>query len=851
MACLRRLAAGWLLGSVLAAVTWAAPSEAIRSLSADIPTESLSDALTALSDQTGLQLVYVSSLAEGKLSHPAAAGLSARVALARMLEGTGLDFDFLNSRTVKLHEARGSAARHARPAVAAPRAAVPSTLAELEEIVVTATKREELLRDVPVSATVLTGEVLNETGVTDIGMIAALSPGVEYDFNAQWGGGVLTNIAIRGIDSKVGTSTTGVYIDDSAIQARNGNFGNPYPVIFDLDRVEILRGPQGTLFGAGAEGGAVRFITNEPSTTVASSLVHSEFASTEYGGLSYEAAAAAGAPLIPGELGVRASAYYRVDGGYVDRVDPFSAAPVERASNQARALAFRLALAAEPAPTLRIVPSIAYQSSTLGDSPSFYQSLSDPSAGQFLNGKLISQPSDDSFLLSSLKLEARLAAANLTAVTSYLDREAHATIDTTNEAGAVFFGGFGNPLGPAFPVSYADAVPTLTTLRQFALSQELRLVSADGDARVKWAGGLFYSRSRQDETLYTYLIADPGTAAINSSQDYTDSLAAAFGTIDVRLLPRLRMSLGVRVDDVRSDYSQTAGGFADAGVPSFARGGAAQRPVAPQFNLQYRDSGSNLLYATVAKGFRVGGINTPLPSQCGGIGVPLSYTGDSLWSYEIGTKRRAFDDRLQLAASAFYLRWGDIQENEVPSCGFGYIANVGRATGKGLDLAFDAALTEHLTFGLAAESVDVRYGDTVTLDGLLIVERGAVVGGVPHVPPPWSGTAYLRYQRSIGADLALFARAQDIVRSHNPGPFSELNPKSISYSPGYTADPATNLLDLQIGIVRSHWDLRLFMNNALDSTPVLQRNADAPGSTLVYAYTFRPRTTGIAGSWKF
>jgi iron complex outermembrane recepter protein len=851
MAGLPRLAAAWIFGCVLAMTVGAAPAQTLRTLSADIPAQALSEALSALSDQSGLQLVYVSSLAEGKRSRAVTAGLPARAALTRMLEGTGLDFDFLNARTVKLHPARVAAPTPLRPAAAVPHAALPAPLADLEEVVVTATKREELLREVPVSATVLTGEALNEMGVSDIGMIAALSPGVEYDFNSQWGGGVLTNIAIRGVDSKVGTSTTGVYIDDTAIQARNGNFGNPYPVIFDLDRVEVLRGPQGTLFGAGAEGGAVRFIANEPSTTVASSLMRSEFASTEYGDLSYEAAVAAGTPLIPGELGLRASAYYRVDGGYVDRVDPFTGAPVDRASNQARVRAFRLALAIEPFETLHITPSVAYQSSTLGDSPSFYEYLSDPNAGRFLNGKLISQPSDDSFLLSSIKLESRFDIANLTAVTSYLDRDAHATVDTSNEAGAVFYGGFGNPLGPAFPVSYADAVPSLTTLRQIALSQEVRLVSADLDARVRWAGGLFYSRSRQDETLYTYLIADPSTPAINSSQDYTDILAAAFGTIDVRLLPQLRMSLGVRLDDVRSDYSQTAAGFADAGVPSFARGGAAQRPVAPQFNLEYRDSDGNLVYATIAKGFRIGGINTPLPSQCGGIAVPLSYTGDSLWSYEIGTKRRAFDDRLQLSASAFYLRWSDIQENEVPSCGFGYIADVGRATGKGLDLAFDAALTEHLTFGVAAESVDVRYADTVTLDGLLIVERGAVVGGVPHVPAPWSGTAYLRYERSIGPDLSLFARAQDSVRSHNPGPFSELNPKSISYSPGYTADPATNLLDLQIGIRTAHWDLRLFMNNALDSTPILQRDADAPGSTLIYAYGFRPRTTGITSTWRF
>jgi outer membrane receptor protein involved in Fe transport len=767
--------------------------------------------------------------------------------MARLLAGTGLDFSFLNDRTISLFEGRpvrGPAAGH-------PPEHGPPAAPFIREVVVTANKREEFLSSVPVSATVFTGDALDEAGAANIAEIAAMTPGVEYDFNAQWGGGVLTNVAIRGIDSKVGTSTTGIYLNDAPIQARNGNFGNPYPVTFDLARVEILRGPQGTLFGAGAEGGAIRFITNEPSTTTFSSLLRVELADVQYGGMSYEAGTAVGGPLVDGLVGARVAAWYRDDAGYIDRIDPFTGAPVDRNSNETRTDAFRLSFAVEPNDALRITPLIAYQSLKIADTSSFYEYLSDPAAGIFRNGKLVSQPMHDSFALAAAKLEYRFARASLTVASSYFDRTAAATVDTTNEAGAVFYGGFGNPLGPAYPNSYADAVPSLTSLRQIVLSQEVRLVSSDRDAPLRWTAGLFYSRARQDEREFTYPIASPANPGVYLNEDDTDTTSSAFGNLELLFAPQWRTRLGVRVDDARSEFTQFAGGFAYAGAPPFSHGVMDEKPVTPQFNLEYAAADHNFTYATIAKGFRVGGINTGLPIQCELRGVPPSYASDSVWSYEIGTKRRAFDERLQLAASVFYLRWNRIQEHEVPNCGFGFVANAGEATGKGFDLSLDAALTDGLRAGLAVESVDVRYRDDVVVNGYVIVDRGAAVGGVPHVPAPWNGSLYLRYQRPISALTEAYARAEGLIHSHNPGPFSELDPQSISYSPRYTADPATEQLNLQLGLAWPHWDVKMFLNNALNSLPILQRNADAGSSSLIYAYTFRPRTVGITSTCRF
>jgi iron complex outermembrane recepter protein len=838
MGFLTRMMPQCVIGSILAASSFAAaPTDAPLGspLSIDIPAQPLSTALAAFADQTGLPLVYVSTVGAGRVSHEARAGMPPSDALRTLLGGTGLDFVFLNSRTIKIFEI---------PKVA------PANASALEEIVVSATKRQESLSKVPISATVFSAEAIDASGIKGIAELAALTPGVEYDSNAHWGAGVLTNLAIRGIDSRVGASTTGVYIDDAPIQARNGNFGNPYPVTFDLARIEVLRGPQSTLFGAGAEGGAIRFITNEPSTTSYTGLLRSEFSATEYGDPSYEAGAVVGVPLIEGRLGMRLSAWYRDDGGYIDRVSPFTGEIVDKNSDESVAKAFRLSFAIEP-DSLRITPSVAYQSARIGDSPNYYVYLSDPGTGLLRNGKLLSQPAVDAFTFTSIKAEALLGGSELTAVTSYFRRNETATIDSTNQAGTAF-GGYGSPLGPAYPTSYADAAVSWTALRQTVASTELRLNSINEEAPLKWTAGVFFSRALQDEKLDSYYVAAPAILGIASDDQSTDVLLAAFGNLDVALSQSLRAAIGIRVDHSRSEFSDVSGGFVYAGssTPPFAHGVTNATPVTPQFNLVYEATEHSMLYASVARGFRIGGANIGLPAFCGSFTAPASYASDSVWSYELGTKNNLFDDRLQLAASAFYLRWNGIQDHEVLQCGAGFVANAGDAIGKGFDLTVNALLTDRIKVGLAVGALDVRYTETVVDDGYVIAERGTVVGGVPHVPSPWNGTLYVRYQWPMAHGTG-YARAEEIATSHNPGPFTESNPKALGDSPSYQSDPATDRLNLQLGVQWSHWDIKLFANNVLNSLPTLQRNVDAGGSTLVYAYTFRPRTVGLTANRTF
>ena len=196
-------------------------------------------------------------------------------------------------------------------------APAPAASGGLEEIVVTATRHEESLSKVPLSVTALTQESMDQLGIKDFQDVARFTPGVNIDTSG-------TNaISIRGISSSGGAGTTGIYLDDTPIQMRSVGF-NPddtLPKTFDLQRVEILRGPQGTLFGAGSEGGAVRYILTQPSTTETDTYVRSEVAYTQYGQPSGEVGIAHGQPIVDGTFGVRGSLWYRYDGGWINRVD--------------------------------------------------------------------------------------------------------------------------------------------------------------------------------------------------------------------------------------------------------------------------------------------------------------------------------------------------------------------------------------------------------------------------------------------------------------------------------------------------------------------------------------------------
>ena len=430
-------------------------------------------------------------------------------------------------------------------AAAAPAAEAP--VAGLQEVVVTATRHEEPLSKVPISVTALTQSEMDDRGIKDMQDIVRFVPGVTIDNSG-------TNaISIRGISSSAGAGTTGIYIDDTPIQMRDIGF-NPddtLPKTFDLERVEVLRGPQGTLFGAGSEGGTVRYILTQPSLTTASTYIRSEASYTEDGQPSYEFGIAHGAPVVDGTFGYRASIWYRYDGGWIDRVDPSTDAVTAHNVNHSEVLMTRLAGIWQPTTGFTVTPSIIYQNRQEHDQSTYWPAYSNPAAGDFNTATPERIPDPDQYYLPALKLQYEMDKSEIISNTSYYHRQEY-----TGYQGTVYDLGFfqslgwpNNPLteglgceatgvaancpwyplingsGIHLPAAFANyQTPNVMTNTQQSYTQELRWQSSDNSARLRWTLGAFWQLAKEgsieelkdpyNETnaLFNYLFGEPATS---------------------------------------------------------------------------------------------------------------------------------------------------------------------------------------------------------------------------------------------------------------------------------------------------------------------------------------------------
>src|ERR1700680_2071281 len=306
-----------------------------------------------------------------------------------------------------------------------------ATGAPLQEVIVTATRREESLSRVPISVTALTQESLDDRGIKDFSEVARFTPGVNFDNSGT------NNISIRGISGTGCVGTTGIYLDDTPIQMRALAFSpdEALPKSFDIARVEVLRGPQGTLFGSGSEGGTVRYITTQPSLTKTRIYGRSEVSFTQGGEPSYEAGLAAGGPIIDGTFGARATIWFRRDGGWIDRVDPTAANPqsavVDKNANHGQTLLLRLAALWKPGEQWSVTPSIYYQDRQVHDISNFWPLYSKPSSDSYTSGDPTARSTPDRFYLPALKIEGDFDAFHVISNTAYYHRKEQTGYDGT------------------------------------------------------------------------------------------------------------------------------------------------------------------------------------------------------------------------------------------------------------------------------------------------------------------------------------------------------------------------------------------------------------------------------------
>jgi iron complex outermembrane recepter protein len=787
-------------GVILAPTAFAGPA---AHLTTDIAPRPLSEALDAFGRQTGLQLIYVSSVAETQQSKGARAGLAAREALTQLLEGTGLTFEFLNARTVRIFAAPTTVPTLTTSSTVPSRHSVPHALG-LEEVVITGTRGQGPLSTVPVDMSVWTEEAMEASHIKGIAEIAALTPGVAFGISPVLGD-EYTDLVIRGVTSRHGVAV-GIYVDDSPIPPnRAASYLTSLPLAFDLNRVEILRGPQTVLLGDHALSGAVRFIPNQPSLTTRTGLFRAEWGTTQYGSPSYEAGAAIGGPIVPDELGFRVSGWFREDGGYVDRVDPLNTSLVlDKDSNRHVNKVFRGALTLAPAAGIEITPSLMYQFIYIHDLAAFDTTISDPAHGVFKYPSQLQQPWEQSYYLASLKLTARSRVAELSALTSYFDQRGSFFTDYTNSAGANAWIIFG--------------------LEQRASLAEVRLISLDPDAVLTWVTGVLASR---EHARHPY----QSTASGNDATVTDQNQLAGFGQMAVKVAKDLTASVGIRVGhwtyDSVTEYTNLRVGDSDTWA-------------APQFGLSWQADPHSLFYFTVAKGYGSGGVSPQTPTDPPGFAPAQPYPPDTLWSYEIGSKHSLRDGALRLETSLFHIDWNN--GPAIPlSANNEQGAIPGRAVSNGFGLLAEALVGDHFRTGLNLAYTYAHVIQTV---------KPFVTRGDALPISPWNMTAFVEGEFPLRTNTTLKVRIEDAFRSASSSTYFD-NSNDAYYAPGPT-DPSASVLNLRGAARWSGFELAAFLGNALNSHPALTgRSAAVSNIGAPMAVTLVPRTLSISGTWQF
>lgn len=749
------------------------------------------------------------------------------------------------------------------------------------EILVTATRRSTALSDVPISIAAESQASLDEKGVKDIAGIGRITPGLTFapGFNRS------NNIAIRGIASNVGASTTGVYIDDTPIQIRQIGAGRAsgtaFPVVFDLDRVEVLRGPQGTLFGASSQGGTIRFITPEPGLSRSSMYSRAELSLTDGGDPSYEAGVAYGGPIVADTLGIRLSAYYRKQGGWADRRSFRDFGTVHKNENSDDALVIRGAVTWEPIPDVRLTPAFTYQRTTAQGSGLIWDTLLPSLNGTTINGNPQKDRNRDRFILPSLKAEIDLGFASLVSNTSYFSRWTNTQTDYTTFHTEILTG----TLLSLPPVNTYSVMSEFIN-KQKTFTQEVRLQS-NGSGPLSWVVGAFYQKAKQsaenftptsgvdDFTLAVYGVNSqtafgypllPITPQTRFQQPLTahlfdtsiDEQLAAFGQVDYQPAEWITLTAGLRYADTKFSFTNLQEGQLAGGLTSGV-GTQQETPLTPKFGVSIRPADGQLIYATAAKGFRMGGANAPVsPVACssslaafGLTAAPDTYDSDSVWSYEVGTKNKLLDNRVTVSASGYYINWSNIQRQVSLQCGYFFIANTGSATSKGFDASIDAEPVDGLRLSVSAAYNKATYDQDIfggiinpaTGERALLLSKGDRIG-----VSPWTVHLGGEYRFNIGGSSEAYFRADYDYRSSFQG---AAKPPAVNFDPLFARIPAVHFASLRAGADFEKWNVSVFVDNVTNRDKPLGYGHTSVVAPLIVHFQQRPRTVGITASHRF
>ena len=672
----------------------------------------------------------------------------------------------------------------------------------LESITVTAQRRAESIQDVPLSVTAISGETLEKFGDLNFADYAHTIPNLSFGTGSDFGVTNGLNITIRGITGgryRDGQATTSYYIDDTPVPTSLD------PRVLDLERVEVLRGPQGTLFGSSAMGGTVRIITKPAEAETTSGVIDVQGFDINHGGAGYDLSGTVNVPLIQNELALKASAFSSYKPGIFTReygvaTTPGFIVPASQPTGEEThvgsdtELGGMLSLTYTPSlvPGLTVTPMGIYQSSRGNGLP-----LAD-----FVTSNLtqvrplaVGETYSDEWAFSSLNLKYKTDFGTFITSSTWFNRHSYDNEDGTE---VVSIGTFGTP--PCATNVYC-ASPSPSYINLDTVTQEGRFESSFSGP-LQMIAGVYYNHSNST-TIQGEVMPYAGTEpAFIEDEPHSGNEVAEFGDLTYTPIPALELSAGVRGATLGYTNTYVANGWINGG-PSDSPTSHREHAVTPRYTAKYKITDDTMVYASAAKGYRIGGANQTLPPICDGEGPGNagSYSSDSLWSYEVGTKDTLFDGRLKTRVAAYRIDWKNIQQSVLLECTFSITENAGAATSTGAEFEADIAPFRGLNLSAGAGFDNAKI-TAVPGGGASSFIVGQPLSGVPKFTASLLGDYTM--PTAIGDS---FARAQ-----------YSFTGRSFSYNNdplGRERSPYS-LIDLHLGNTRGPLETSLFVKNLLD-----------------------------------
>lgn len=722
----------------------------------------------------------------------------------------------------------------------------------LEDIVVTATKSGAAsLQKVPIAIQAISGETLSARGADNFAKFAGSVPSLQFN---DLGPGDKKYI-IRGVTS-TGASTVGVYYDEAVISASNANDGggrNADIRLYDLERIEVLKGPQGTLYGASSMSGTIRYITNKPRLNQFEGNATAEIGATEKGGINYNLHGTINVPIIKDVLALRVTGWLDHESGFIDQTR-LATGRVNNVNDE-RVAGGRALLRLRPSDSFTLTASATTQTLTSHGSSRYtplgtmsFGTTGYPSVpgGDLINTDLTRSPLTDELSIYSLTGEYSASFGTITATTNWYARR----FDFNFDSSAILF-------------SFGVPIPGITKEPQYrrVWSNELRYAS-HFDGPLNFVIGGFLQREKSDFAVQVIRSTPDGVAAgpfsrLNSDDALstpngntffgrTDnqkiSQEALFGEVTLKFTDKLTSVVGARYFRSRQTAAQETthpfGGFSSTPV-GVLYNSSENNKVTYKFNVSYQAQPDVLLYATAAQGFRTGGVNAadlPFTSN-----IPRGYTPDTLWNYEAGAKTQFFDNRLRLNLAAYAIRWSDTQVRSVDATGaFPFTTNAGRVDIDGVEAELYASLAKGLEVDLGGSYQRARLRDNQPfIPGNPSLGRAGDT--LPNVPK-LQGNASVSYRFPLNGSYEGSLRADANYRGRTKTQFNTASPFNVPLDE-YVA------VNLRASATSGTWSGSLFVSNLFNARA--QIDAISSSQDPLALLTIRPRSYGLSITRKF